>query len=311
MFGVNAMEIIKLDQNSKATPCVVALGNFDGVHQGHKILLDNVKVEAEYLDVPSAVLLFTQHTKDVLNHGQRQKILTNKDQKLDILNALGIDIVYEVEFNKRFMSLSPKEFVKNVLVDKVDAKGVVVGFDYTFGYKASGNQHTLKELCQQYKIKTTIIPPIFVDKQMISSTRIRQLIRDGKVSYANRLMGRPYAIQGFVKEGKKYGQTRGVPTANINLNDDYVIPLRGVYDTNIIIEGVKYKAATSVGYNPTFQEKELKIEAHALNFNKNIYHCFVELEFLEYLRPELAFETKDALYDRINKDIEIVKNRVL
>ncbi|NLY08981.1 MAG: bifunctional riboflavin kinase/FAD synthetase [Tissierellia bacterium] len=301
------MEIIDLTCNNYTEDTFVALGNFDGVHLGHTVLIKSVVKHGMATGCKSAVLLFTNHTKNVLTNVE-QKILTDMDQKLKILDELGVDVVFQIPFTEDIMKLSPKHFIDNILVKKLNARGVVVGFDYRFGYKASGNDRVLRQICNERGIKAVVIAPIFVNQEVISSTLIRDAIKSGNVEKAGLLLGRPYNIKGIVVRGKQYGRKKGVPTANIKPNTNYIMPLNGVYDSRVIIEGKKYRAATSIGVNPTFNESGIKIEAHILDFNEEIYGRDIELELIEYIRPEIKFETKDELYVQISNDINKIRN---
>lgn len=301
------MEVMSIKENSYAEDTCVALGNFDGIHLGHQILLQTMIEKARTMKVKSAVLLFTNHTKSLLNH-RTQEILTSRMQKLSILNELGVDVVLEIPFDEDLMKLQPESFVDDVLVKKSKAQGVVVGFDYRFGYKASGNEADLRRLCAERNMECEVISPIFVNQEMISSTLIRQAIRDGDVQKARRYLGRPYTIIGKVVEGKHYGTTRGVPTANIVPEGPYVYPKNGVYQSRLSFNRSRYLAATSVGYNLTFGEDSIKIESHAIDYAGDLYGKEVALEFNHYMRPEIAFKTKDELYEQIAKDIDFIRN---
>lgn len=301
------MEIRNIEnyrENGRGT--AVALGNFDGVHIGHKALIEEMLRTAKDLGLKSSVLLFNNHTKKVLL-GNGPKLLTSKEQKYKIMEELGVEIIYSMEFNKEVMKLSPREFVEKILIRRMNCKSVVIGSDYRFGHKASGNADLLKELGKEYGFNVTVLEPIYVRDEIVSSTKIREFLSKGELEKAKAYLGRDYSIVGKVVSGKKIGNKMGYPTANIEPIEDYIIPLNGVYGTISIVGGKKYLSATSVGFNPTFGEKSIKIESHILDFQEDIYGFEVELIFIEYLREELKFNTTKELIEQIDKDIEKIK----
>lgn len=304
------MEIINLNlDNYKENRfnTAIALGNFDGIHIAHKELILNMVEDAKETGLKPGILLFHTHTRLTLE-GKSPSLLTSKEQKIEILKDLGIEIIYSIEFDKNLMKLSPDEFIKKILIKKLNAKSICVGFDYRFGFKASGNVDVLKELGDRYGFKVIVIDPIYKDN-VVSSTRIRNLIREGKIEEANEMLGRNYSIIGKVVGGNKMGNKLGFPTANLELEDNFIIPKIGIYETNIILDGKLYIGATSVGTNPTFENNILKIENHILDFQGDIYGKIIEVRFIRYLRDEVKFENIEDLKEQINKDIKDIKLR--
>lgn len=303
------MEIIEIkDYKENRFQTAVALGNFDGVHKGHCDLIQCMIKVANKNNLKSALLVFDNHTKTVLT-GEAPKTITSIEQKFNIFEDLGVQLIYRMKFDRDIMKLSPEEFVKSILIDKLNVKSVVVGFDYRFGHKASGNSELLKELGEKYNFNVIIVEPIYIDKELVSSTRIRNLLQEGNIIEANNLLGRKYSIKGKVVGGKKLGNTLGFPTANIEPTENFVIPKHGVYSTNTIIDNKSYLSATSVGYNPTFKDDGLKIESHIIDFNEDIYGKHIELEFVEYLREEIKFQNLEELKKKVQEDISKVKKR--
>lgn len=306
------MEIINLNNyEEKNYETGVALGNFDGVHIGHQCLLKDMIAKAREKGLKTSVLLFENHTKTILENNGNNKlyILTSNEQKLEILKNIGIDIVYTINFDENLMKLSGEEFVEKIIVKKLNAELVTVGFDYRFGYKALGNSDYLKKLGLEKGFDTNIISPIYIDKEVVSSTLIRNLIRTGNIKKANQLLGRHYIVNGTVITGKNRGNKIGYPTANIRLNYNYTIPKTGVYKTITLVSGKEYLSITDIGYNPTFNENELKIENHILNFNNNIYDQTIEVKFIAFIRDDIKFDNVRELTNQIEKDIAYVKNR--
>lgn len=303
------MEIIEIkDYNENRFQTAIALGNFDGVHMGHCDLILRMIEDANKNNLKPALLVFDNHTKTVLT-GEAPKTITSIEQKLKIFEELGVELIYKMKFDREIMKLLPEEFVRDILVLKLNVKSVVVGFDYRFGHKASGDSELLKELGKKYNLNVIILEPIYIDNELVSSTRIRNLLQEGDIIEANKLLGRNYSIKGKVVGGKKLGNTLGYPTANIEPIDNFVIPKHGVYSTNTIIDNKSYLSATSVGKNPTFEDEGLKIESHIIGFNEDIYGKDIELEFVEYLREEIKFENLEELKKKIQEDISKVKMR--
>lgn len=233
--------------------------------------------------------------------------MTSFDQKIDILKGFGLDTLYIADFNENLMKLSPEEFVDNILLKKLNTKLVTVGFNYRFGYKASGDVELLKKIGLDKGIDVNIIPPVYVGHEIVSSTAIRNSIKAGDIKKANRFLGRNFTIIGSVVKGKNRGRKLGFPTANIKLIDNYVLPKQGVYITNTIVDGEKLISLTNIGYNPTFNEDELKIETYILDFNGNLYGKTLQIQFIDFIRDDVKFNTAQELIEQIEKDVKYIK----
>lgn len=300
------LDVMSINEHSYST--AVALGNFDGVHVGHQKLISTMISKGKEMGLRSSLLLFENHTKTVLKKVE-QKLITPFDYKLKILESMGVELIFKMIFDETIMKLSPEDFVKKILIDKLNCKAVVVGYDYRFGHKASGDAIYLKELGKKYGFYVTIIEPVYIENKVVSSTEIRELLLSGKLEEARKMLGRNYSIVGKIVPGKKIGNKLGFPTANIEPLGNYIIPKYGVYDTNTIIDNKSYLSASSVGFNPTFNDKSLKIETHILDFNENIYGKTIELQFVRYLREEEKFSNLSQLIKQIEADIMKVKTR--
>ena len=301
------MEKIKIN-NYKETrfKTGIALGNFDGVHLGHKKIVTSMVEESKTLGFHPSVMLFSKHPKEVL-FGESPKLITSSRDKEEIFKGLGIKTIYEIDFDNEFRKLSPEDFVKEILVDKLNVNSVFVGFDYKFGYKASGNVETLKKLADKNNFIVNVLDPVYDEKRVLSSSEIRELIKKGEIELVNEMLDRSYKIRGKVVHGNKIGKTLGFPTANIDLCCDYPIPKIGVYETKTIVDGIKYKSVTSIGTNPTVGGDVVKIETYILDFDKNIYDEEIEVEFCRYLRDELVFDNLEDLKRQMGKDVNKVK----
>ncbi|MDU6743102.1 bifunctional riboflavin kinase/FAD synthetase [Peptoniphilus harei] len=302
------MKIIEIDLNYIADEdSVIALGNFDGVHKGHMELINKAVARADDLNIKSSILLFNEHTDNLIKVGKKDIITTNQT-KFEILENLGVDIIYLINFTREFMAYTPKMFLKDFLADNLKIRGVVVGYDYTYGFKKSGDVDFLLENKDLFDT-IDVINQISSHGEKISSTLIRNLIEEGKIKEANELLSRPYKLIGEIIHAKGLGKKMGYPTANLKLIDNFVIPRYGVYDTDIITNGERFKASTNIGTNPTVEHDGIKIEAHILDFDRDIYGEIVELELLDFVRPELKFDSIEELFDQIAKDVLVTRNR--
>ena len=306
------MEVIQVDLDSEISQeATIALGNFDGLHSGHKALIEEVVDMAKKLNCRSSVLMFKTHTKNTTD-GISQELLTSRSQKHDILREMGIDIIYEIEFTKRIMHMSPEAFVTDFLVGHLKAKGVVVGYDYRFGFKASGDVTTLDGLCKANDIALSVKKAVTYEDEAISSTRIRSAVKEGDVKLARALLTRPFTIRGKVVPGKQLGRTIGIPTANILYNANYVVPKYGVYLTGVTVDGKYYYGATNIGTNPTFDEQGIKVETYLYDYEgDSLYGKTIDVALLDFIRPEEAFDGVEALKARMDKDLSIIRERIV
>ena len=272
-------------------------------------LINKAVARADDLNIKSSILLFNEHTDNLIKVGKKDIITTNQT-KFEILENLGVDIIYLINFTREFMAYTPKMFLKDFLADNLKIRGVVVGYDYTYGFKKSGDVDFLLENKDLFDT-IDVINQISSHGEKISSTLIRNLIEEGRIKEANDLLSRPYKLIGEIIHAKGLGKKMGYPTANLKLVDNFVIPRYGVYDTDIIINGERFKASTNIGTNPTVEHDGIKIEAHILDFDRDIYGEIVELELLDFVRPELKFDSIEELFDQIAKDVLVTRNRWL
>ena len=232
--------------------------------------------------------------------------MTN-EEKLKVLECENINVVAFKDFDENIMKISPEDFVE-WLCESYNVKGIVVGFNFKFGYKNLGDTELLEKLQKKYGYKLYIMNPYKLEDKIISSTYIRNLILDGNVKKAFLMLSRPYMLSGKVIHGKKLGRTIGFPTANLEINDKKVIPKKGVYYTNVDIEGKIFKGITSVGNNPTVNGKELTIETYILDFNNNIYEKEIKVYLIDRIRDEIKFNNIDELTKQLKKDKEVAEN---
>lgn len=287
----------------------IALGSFDGLHLGHMQLIKNCIEISRANNAYSMVYTFKNHPRTVVNPEFVPKLLMSNDSKLHILEKAGIDITCLIEFNSQLMKLSPEEFILKLLND-YSMKGIVVGFNYKFGYKNTGNVELLTELSKKYGFSVTVITPHNDENGLISSSRIRSLLEEGSIEEANKLLYEPFKISGKVIDGKKLGREIGYPTANIFLEKCYAIPKIGVYYTIVKHNGEFYKGMTNIGLNPTVSsDNTIKIETYILDFNKDIYNDNIELYFINRIRDEIKFDSIQELILQMDDDCMYVKSK--
>lgn len=292
------------------SPKVVTLGNFDGVHIGHKELINRAVELGLQKNLPTYVLSFYPHPR--LFFKEDLKYINTLEEKNKNIRQLGANALLVVEFNKEIAELTKDSFVEEILVKKMNAKVIVVGFDFVFGKNRGGNVETLKESAALYDIEVHIIPPVKVDGERVSSTLIRDSFEKGHVEKAKKLLGYSPEISGKVVKGKQIGRTIGFPTANIDYDKEQLLLGNGVYDVEISIKGNKYSGIANIGVKPTVKEDKLvEIEVHIINFSEDIYGEEVVVRFIKKIREEMKFTSLNELKDQIKKDIDKVlhKNR--
>lgn len=285
----------------------IALGSFDGLHLGHLSLVRKVKNLAAKNGGKSVVFTFKNHPRTFININNKIELIMTNEEKIEVLQKEGIDILAFKDFDEKIMKMMPDDFIK-WLCKTYNVKGIVVGFNFKFGYKNLGDTELLEKLQKKYGYKLYIMNPYKLEDKIISSTYIRNLILDGNVKKAFLMLSRPYMLSGKVIHGKKLGRTIGFPTANLEINDKKVIPKKGVYYTNVDIEGKIFKGITSVGNNPTVNGKELTIETYILDFNNNIYEKEIKVYFIDRIRDEIKFNNIDELTKQLKKDKEVAEN---
>ncbi|WP_426349343.1 bifunctional riboflavin kinase/FAD synthetase [Alloiococcus sp. CFN-8] len=284
----------------------IALGSFDGLHTGHMQLINKAKELAEVNNGLSMVYTFKNHPKTVVKGAIPPKLLTDNEYKLNLLKKAGIDIACLVTFSEEYMKNSAEGYIK-MLIDLYNADGFVVGLNHKFGYKNTGNVEFLKELKLKYNFKLEVVETMKYHDEVVSSSLIRSELTEGNLEKANILLGRPYCLRNIVIHGRKLGRELGYPTANLNINKDYVIPALGIYYTIVEINNTFYKGISSVGFNPTIENKGFSIETHILDFNQEIYDQEISLYFIKKIRNEKKFNTLNDLIARLDIDREFAE----
>ncbi|OQA15848.1 MAG: Riboflavin biosynthesis protein RibF [Firmicutes bacterium ADurb.Bin356] len=285
---------------SKTHPVIVALGMFDGIHIGHRALLCHTCKVAKQNGWQSAVYTFYNHPKSAF--GAEPKLLSTVEERRSALLALGIDNIRMETFDSSIALLSPQAFVERLL-SEFDMRAVSVGFNYAFGRNRQGSAHTLQTLGEKYGFKVFVVQPITLMQETVSSTRIRELIENGQVCAASKMLCAPYSLTGIVEENRHIGASLGFPTANLKPSPDKLLPKEGVYITNVLHNACAYTGVTNIGRNPTVAGKTTTIETHILNFSQSIYGQELKVEFIERLRDETCFSNRHELAEQIKRDV--------
>ncbi|MBE6068212.1 MAG: bifunctional riboflavin kinase/FAD synthetase [Clostridium lundense] len=289
----------------------IALGSFDGLHLGHRALVQKAMEVAKKNKGKSMIYTFKNHPLSIINKEIMPKLLMDNNMKIRVLDYIGVDYLSLINFSREFMEISPEDFISNI-VENYNAKGIIVGFNYRFGYKNLGDITLLKKLSVKYNFKLYVINPIKQNNELISSSRIRNIISEqGDIKKANSMLYVPFSIEGKVVRGRQIGREIGFPTINLDYNKDYVIPKGGVYSTIVKYKDRFYKGVTNIGYNPTVENQKLSIETHILDFNNNIYDETIRVYFTGRIRDEKKFDSLEELACRIEKDKEYVEKQNL
>jgi riboflavin kinase/FMN adenylyltransferase len=283
---------------------VLSIGNFDGVHRGHLALFEKVKARAGAIGGQSAVMTFEPHPIRVMKPGNGPLLITPTRQKIELIGKAGIDVLFCIPFTREFASISAEDFVKDILVARIGVKEIVVGYDYAFGRNREGNIPLLREMGEKLGFLVHLVEPIHIDHTLVSSTSIRRLVQEGKLSEAKTLLGRDYQVEGVVVRGhQRGGRLLGFPTANLKPEDE-LLPKTGVYAVTVMIDDKAYQGVTNVGYNPTFHDKALTVETHLLDYSGDLVGKKITINFLSRLRGERSFQDVRELSEQISKDID-------
>lgn len=286
----------------------VTIGKFDGIHLGHQALLTRVVDLAEENLFAAVALTFDRHPDALLNPADCKLPLIGPAQKTILLAETGIDATLTLAFDEALAAMSPIEFVQQILIDSLKAKIVVVGEDFRFGHKGLGTVETLRELGSKLGFRVFVIPPVTIGGEPVSTTRIRDLLDEGKVMAAATLLGRNHINTGIIEHGLKIGRTIGFPTANMSRDCEGFLPLDGVYAGWLYADDQKYPAAHSVGINETFQAVPRLVESFVLDHKDlDLYGKTVTLEYVEFIRPAAKFDGVEALVAEINRDIDKIR----
>ncbi|WP_462325614.1 bifunctional riboflavin kinase/FAD synthetase [Desulfoplanes sp.] len=302
LISHNAKEIAP-----RITGSCVTIGNFDGVHLGHRTLLEKTVSQARTFGLASVAVTFEPHPLRLFTGNSNPPLITLIGQKLELLEGMGLDYTLCLEFNNAMAALAPERFVSRYLVETLKTRKLIIGYDYAFGKGRAGNYELLSQLGRVYGFDVEQLDPVLVDGVIVSSTRIRDLVEAGQVWEARPLLGRFYRVAGKVVHGmKRGGPMLGFPTANIHLTDE-LFPKTGVYAVWAEVQGAILPAVANIGYNPTFGNDVLSVEVHIMDFKGDLYDRNIFVHFVQRLRSEKKFSGLDELKGQITKDKNIAK----
>lgn len=299
------MQIVREIENFKPDhrPLYLALGNFDGLHQGHQHLIRTMVAAARSDAGKATAFVFEPHPSKVLFPERAPKLLVTAERKAELMEKLGVQILIYNSFNLKIARCSPEQFVQQILIDRLRVKEVFVGFNYTFGDKGAGTPELLRQLGEKQGFKVNVIPPVAVDGVVVSSSMIRRALDAGDIGQAKIMLGYEPMLEGQVIEGEHRGSTIGFPTANLGLSNEVSIPGKGVYAARAEVNGRHYQAVVNIGSKPTFHAQyPVEIEAHLIDFKGDIYGQKLRLYFIAKIRDERRFSSAEELTRQIALD---------
>lgn len=304
---LNSLPEIK-EAAGSAVPIGLTIGNFDGVHVGHRQLLEKIRSECTRKGLAFVVVTFVPHPQKILHPEKDRFLLNSYEKRRELLRSQGVDYLVEMKFTRDFSTLSADEFMKAHLFGYENLREFYLGYDFAFGANKQGGHDLALETCQPRGIHVEIQPKFEMDGEVISSTFIRELLLAGKVSEAVKFLERPFHLEGVVIKGEGRGKKIGYPTANIQVSTDLIVPQNGVYVTRTRHQGMTYQSVTNIGHNPTFKDgRQLHIETNIFDFDTDIYGEGLEIEFLKKIRDEKKFPTVNDLIEQIRADVETAK----
>lgn len=309
------MEYYSLNDYKIKTPAVAALGFFDGVHTGHKKLLELVKQKAKEKNYVSLAVTFDKHPANFLTDRCISPIITDDAEKIRQIKISGIDNIIFLPFDDNLAGMNPEQFVKSILKDRLNVEVIICGFHYSFGKGGQGTVNDLIDLGRKYNIKVEVVPPVLIDNVVVSSSYIRNMLQTGDMEEAAKFLGRRYAVEFTVVEGKRIGRKMGIPTINQDFPMYSVIPLQAVYATIAYADGQKVPAVSNVGMRPTVNDgTHINIETHLIGGFYDLYGKNVRVEFIKKIRNETRFQNLTTLKNQIQKDIDkslIIYNNII
>ena len=302
------MKIVREFENyTENTPKVLSLGMFDGVHFGHISIINLLKSLAQENNLETAILTFWPHPRKVFNPNDEIKLLNTLNEKLNLLENANLDVVFLKSFDENFRNLTGEEFVRQILVQKLNVKHIIIGHDHVFGKNKSGNFELLQKLSKELDLVVQQLDAVKEGEFNISSTKIRNCLANGNIIGANKMLGYHYSVSGKVIDGKKLGRTIGYPTANIEVDELKLLPKKGAYIVEVYVKNKFYKGMLSIGTNPTVNGDKLTVEVYILDFNKDIYGEEITVKFRDFLHEEIKFESLEKLIERLDEDKRLTK----
>ncbi|MDY3521425.1 bifunctional riboflavin kinase/FAD synthetase [Riemerella anatipestifer] len=294
--------ISSISEYKNTSPTALSIGMFDGVHLGHQSIIKNLKEISDEKKLSSGLLTFWPHPRTIFNPNENLKLLNTLAEKTSLIENLSVDFLFLQSFDEDFRNLSADDFVKKILVDKLNVKYLIIGYDHRFGKDKKGDFNLLQKMATEFDFEVQQLDAIQLENQNISSTKIRNAITNGDFKSANDMLGYHYPLSGKVIHGKKIGRTIGYPTANISIDNIKLLPKKGAYIVEVWIDNLFYKGMLSVGTNPTVSGTELSVEVYILDFNKDIYDQDITIKFRDFLHEEIKFDGLEALIKKLDED---------
>lgn len=280
---------------------------FDGVHLGHKSIIDELINVGSQNDLETAVLTFWPHPRFVFNPDENLKLLNTLEEKKFLMKKYNIENLFLKEFDEEFRNLTGEEFVRQILIEKLNVKYLIIGYDHSFGKNKSGNFELLQKLSRELNFEVEQMEAINIHENNISSTKIRNALSAGNIKEANEMLGYSYSVSGTVVHGKKIGRTIGYPTANIETESIKLLPKKGAYIVEVLVKNQQYKGMLSVGTNPTVNGEKLTVEVYILDFEGDIYDEEITVKFRDFLHDEIKFEGLEKLIERLDDDKKLTE----
>lgn len=303
------MKIIRnLQEYSSQRPLALSIGMFDGVHRGHQSIIAKLNSAAKAKDLDTATFTFWPHPRKVFNPNDDLQLLNTIDEKKYLLEKNGIDTLILQEFDENFRNLTGEEFIRQILVEKLNVKHLIIGYDHTFGKNKSGDFNLLQRLAPELGYELEQVSAVDFEGQPISSTKIRNTLSAENILQANAMLGYHYSISGEVVHGKKIGRTIGYPTANIAIDPMKILPKKGAYIVDVFVQNKNYRGMLSIGTNPTVNGQHLTVEVYILDFNDDIYGKEISVNFRDFLHGEIKFENLEKLIERLDEDKRLTEN---
>ncbi len=285
--------------------CIVSVGTYDGIHLGHQKIVNELIEKSKQKQLVSTLVTFEPHPQLILKRADKPeiKLLTTIEEKIDVLEALGLDRLVIASFSSAFSNISPDIFVESILVQKLGMKHIIIGYDHSFGKRRAGNIELLRNLGKVHNFDVDVTKQIQLKNETVSSTLVRRLLLEGNVKQANIFLGRLYSLRGQVIPGHGRGREFGFPTANIKTYSQYkLVPKSGIYATRLKLNETLYNSVTYIGNRPTLGLKENVIETHIFDFDQELYNSEIDLEFVDFIRDDETFQTTDELVHQIKAD---------
>ncbi|AZI32193.1 bifunctional riboflavin kinase/FAD synthetase [Kaistella carnis] len=295
-------------RSDSATPLALSIGMFDGVHLGHQSIIHRLNTIAQIKNLESAILTFWPHPRKVFNPNDDLKLLNTIDEKKYLLQKNGLQHLFLKEFDEDFRNLTGEEFVRQILVEQLKVKHLIVGYDHTFGKNRSGDFSLLKKMGPELGFEVEQVEAVNYKDLNISSTQIRNALVKGDILSANKMLGYHYSVSGEVIHGQKIGRTIGYPTANIQVHPMKLLPKNGAYIVDVFVKEQHFKGMLSIGTNPTVEGKLKTVEVYILDFKDDLYGKEISVNFRDFLHDEIKFESLEQLIIRLDEDKELTSN---